>query len=191
MVARLLELLSASIRRALACVLGCVRCSDRKRIPPPQVPDRVAPEALPPLLAPRLAGAPADGSQPAPRAAAKSVVWVDAGDELVVHLSSLRAATKDGILLVSVDVESDQTGRQSVAMPFAVGTDPGQGTVVVCEPLPRGPDVIVRRWGAILQGALFAALQDMAQVHAGERGGRPNALFVRDGALEFRTAVSG
>ena len=54
-----------------------------------------------------------------------------AGDELVVHLSSLRTRIEQGAIIASLDVECDQAGRQTIVVPFAVGSDASGGIRVL------------------------------------------------------------
>lgn len=151
---------------------------------PPLVPNRITTQQLDGLVAVRMAGSPADGSRDEV-GRESAVVWVDAGDELIVHLASLRARVVGDAVLFAVDVECDQTGRQTVVVPFALGSDASGGILLAAEDRPRGPEPIVGRWGASLQQALYASLVDLSELHAIERGGRPKALYVRDGALEL------
>jgi len=152
--------------------------------PPRTVPDAATPAQLDTLLARGLAGTPADGSAPSIRADAR-VIWVDHGDEVLVHLDSLRTAIAGETVLVSLDLQTDETGRATLVVPFAVGTRPEGGLTFVTEALPRGPELLVRRWGEAVQNAAYAALLDLARTHADERGTIPSALYVKDGALRF------
>jgi hypothetical protein len=158
----------------------------RDQPPPPErkVPSAIAPAQLDRLLGARIAGTPADGSAPSD-ASPDKVIWVDYGDEVLVHLDSLRTAVVGDSVLVSLDLETDETGRAAVVVPFAVGSGPDGGFTFVTEELPRGPEILVRRWGAAVQEAADAALLDLAGEHASERSGRPGALYVKDGQLRL------
>jgi hypothetical protein len=149
------------------------------------IPDRATPGRLDQLLRPRLAGSPADGSAPR-REQQPKVIWVDHGDEVVVHLDSLRTLIAGETVLVSLDLETDETGRASIVVPFAVGSRPEGGLTFVTEELPLGPEALVRRWGEAVQQATYAALLDLAEAHAAERGGLPGALYAKDGSLRLR-----
>lgn len=134
----------------------------------------------------RLTASSADGSQVA---LASTVVWVDHGDEVAVHLDSLQVRLLQSSLLVSVDLETDQTGRATLVMAFALGTpgDPA-GMVAVTDDLPRGNGVLAARWGKTLQMAVWASLLGFAQDTAAQQGGAPLALAVTPGQL---TVVAG
>jgi hypothetical protein len=90
------------------------------------------------------------------------VVWEQAGSELLVHLKRTRVAVLDGLVLVGLTVESAETGRTEVTVPFAVGrTDRLAGMVVTTEPVPRGPEVIIDRWGEAITAAAWQILLDV------------------------------
>jgi hypothetical protein len=154
--------------------------------PPPTIPDTLPPASLGAALQTRLAGTPADGTAPVASHTPKSVVWVDAGDELLVHLDSLRVRLVDRIAVVALDVETDQTGRTTMVVPLAFGdpADPA-GLVAVTEALPRGHADIAARWGAVLREAMWAAFISLANDHASERDAAPRGMAVDGGALRL------
>ncbi|TMQ06782.1 MAG: hypothetical protein E6J90_45200 [Deltaproteobacteria bacterium] len=154
--------------------------------PPRTIPDRIAPEALAPLLGVRIAGTPASVGAPEGGRDARAVVWVDCGDEVIVHLDSIKTAVASDVLLIAIDLESDDTGRQTLVVPIAPGTRADDELTLVTEDVPRGHAEIAARWGRILQDAIFAAIEDMARTHADERQAAAKALVIADGALAFR-----
>src|ERR1043165_5920410 len=131
--------------------------------PPPAIPDRLDESALAGTIAVRLGGLPADGSKP-PAQPPSKVIWVDQGDELLVHLDSIQTRIMDRMLLVSVDVETDQTGRTSLVVPFALGnaTDPA-GLVAVTDHYPRGNGLLASRWGEAVQAAVWSTVLGIAK----------------------------
>lgn len=138
----------------------------------------------------RLAGLPADGSSTSGEAAPDRVVWVEDGDEVLVHLDSLRVQLLDRIMLASVDLESDQTGRQTLVVPLALasGAGPG-GLLAVTEESPRGDAALVARWGHTLQEALWAGILAVAGEHAATRGHSPAAISAAPGKLLLHSAA--
>ena len=157
--------------------------------PPPcpayKIPDQLDAPALATALQATLAGSPADGSAPPAQAPAK-VVWVDHGDEVLAHLDSLAARVAGGRLLVSLDLETDQTGRTPLVVAFALGgaNDPA-GLVAVTEPFPRGNALLAARWGEAVQAAVWSGLLALAQDHAQERGSAPRGIAALEGSLQF------
>jgi hypothetical protein len=75
-----------------------------------RIPDRFDPSSLARELCLRIAGTSADGSIPG-ESASRAVIWVDAGSEVVAHLESVQTRLLNRALLVSIDLETDQTGR--------------------------------------------------------------------------------
>jgi len=112
------------------------------------------------------------------------VIWVEGGDEVLVHLDSIQTRIQAGMLLVSVDLESDQTGRATMVVPLALGsaTDPA-GLVAVTDHYPRGNGLLASRWGEALQAAVWATILGIASDHAGERGAAPAGISTTTGTL--------
>ncbi len=153
---------------------------------PPKVPDNLDAKLLAAALALRLAGSPADGSATQPPASLPAVVWVDRGDEVLVHLDSLRVKIPDRLLLVSIDLETDQTGRTPLIAAYAVGApnDPA-GLVAVTDEFPRGNGLLASRWGQVLQDAVWAGLLSVATDHARARFASPIGITAAKGTLTF------
>ncbi|MEZ4444537.1 MAG: hypothetical protein R3B72_36015 [Polyangiaceae bacterium] len=120
--------------------------------------------------------------------AATSVVWVDRESEAIVHLDSLEARFAGDVLVVALDLETDQTGRATVVVPMALGGAPGRGIAAVVPDRIRGPELLVGRWGPVVVEALMAGLVSLAVEHAEERHDLPRGLFVREGALGLAVA---
>jgi len=154
--------------------------------PPPQIEDSYTPAQLAPALSLQLVGTPADGSQPPATPPSRSVIWVDQDDEVLVHLESTQVRLQNGCLLVSVDLETDQTGRQPLVMAFSVsdGAD-GAGLIATTDDLPRGNGFLAARWGHVLQSAMWASMLNMSKQHAFERQQAPNGISIANGMLNF------
>jgi hypothetical protein len=160
---------------------------------PLKYPPRYDEKSLGVELSHRIAGRPADGSATSilqTRFPTK-VIWVDAGDELLVHLDSIRVALRDKLVAVSIDVECDQTGRTPLVCTFALGdqADPA-GLFAVTDELPRGNGLLAARWGAAVQAAVWNSLLSLVKDHASERNLAPLGLTAVDGALALRAGES-
>lgn len=117
---------------------------------------------------------------------ARSVLWSDFGDEALVHLDSVRLRFVKRFAVVSVDLETEQTGRAALVVTLALGsTQDGAGLVAATDALPRGNAMLASRWGRVLQETVWSALLDLARQHADERGQVPLAMHVLDGHLRF------
>src|SRR6185437_2762033 len=70
-----------------------------------------------------------------------------------------RLILTDGFAIAGIGVFTEQTGDAQVSVPFVLG-GPGSplGFVVGTETVPRGPALIVQRWGTHLQGVAWQAL---------------------------------
>lgn len=90
------------------------------------------------------------------------VIWEQAGSELLVHLGETRVQVVEGLIIVGLTVESNESGRVEVTIPFAVGRrDRLAGMVATTEPKPRGPNIIIDRWGESLIAAAWQAVLDV------------------------------
>lgn len=154
--------------------------------PPPKIEDQYTPVQLAQTLAVQLIGTPADGSRAPATQPTGPVVWVDKGDEVLVYLESTQVRLQNGCLLVSVDLETDQTGRQPLVMAFSVsnGTD-GAGLIATTDDLPRGNGLLAARWGHVLQSAMWASILNMSKQHAFERQKAPNGISITGSTLNF------
>lgn len=140
----------------------------------------------------RLAGLPAGDALDPGVGTVDQVVWVADGDEVLVHLESLHVRLLDRIVLVSVDLEADETGRQTLVVPLALAPASGAGAgglVAVTEEAPRGDPALVARWGRTLQEAVWASLLALAGDHAAARGHTPSAISAAPGQLLLHSAA--
>jgi hypothetical protein len=151
-----------------------------------EIPQRLDEATLSAAIARRL-GSP--DALPAGFAAPGAVVWVDGADEVVVHLPSLRVALRDRLVAVSVDLEADQTGRETLVMPFSVGgpRDPA-GLIAATEALPRGDGLLVGRWGRIVQDAVWSALLAVVDDYATRLKKLAFGFTAGNGVLSLRAA---
>jgi len=157
---------------------------------PPRIPDNFGEQDLSSTLGLRLAGAPADG-RALSSSSSQKVIWVESGNEVLVHLDSLRTQILDSALLVSVDLETDQTGRTPLVVALALGkTDDPAGLIAVTDDLPRGNGLLASRWGKTLQDAIWAGLLGLATDHASERGLTPQAIATSLGTLHLRAGAA-
>ena len=88
------------------------------------------------------------------------VVLLAEGDsELLVDPGRSRVRVGEGMVLVVLAVECDQTGPAEVTVPFAVGSDGATaGMVMATEQVPRGPAIVTGRWGEALVAMAWEAL---------------------------------
>jgi hypothetical protein len=120
------------------------------------------------------------------------VIWVDQGDEVLVHLDSVAIRYVGETLLVSMDLESDQTGRTPLVVPFALGGNSAAGATLVAatEEFPRGNALLAARWGAPVRDAAWSALLQLAADHAAERSAAPQGLTLEGGKLRLTAGAA-
>jgi hypothetical protein len=97
-----------------------------------------------------------------------AVVWTHGADSLLVLLDSLQVTTDDGLVTVGVDVACDEVvdpngnPRSHVEVDLVVGTAARPTGLLVAAPTPRGPDLIVQRWGDALVSLAWQGVLDAA-----------------------------
>jgi hypothetical protein len=86
------------------------------------------------------------------------VVWSEHGDELQLDPDKLRVATHDRLILVAVPVSCKETkGEATVAFACNPVKAP-LGLVLATEATPRGPRLIVERWGEAITACAWVSL---------------------------------
>ena len=99
------------------------------------------------------------------------VIWQDADGEVLVHLDQTKVVMFSGLILVALTLETDETGKGQLIVPFAVGSPASPaGLLAVTEQRPRGPEQLVDRWGESAIAAAWLALLDLAHGLALQRG---------------------
>jgi len=83
----------------------------------------------------------------------------DGDSELVLEPLRSRLVPGDGLLLAVLGVDCHQTGPAEVTVAFGIGTeDTYAGMIATTERRPRGPEVVVERWGEALVALAWEAL---------------------------------
>lgn len=104
-----------------------------------------------------------------------AVVWFDHDGEVTVNLASTTVTLLDGLVLVALALQSDQTGAGQVIVPLSVGTEANPtGMLIGTENRPRGLLALVDRWGEAATAAAWSALLDVAQTVAQQGGADAN-----------------
>jgi hypothetical protein len=95
------------------------------------------------------------------------------------------------MVLVSVDLETDQTGRTPLVCSFAVSSA-GElgGLVATTDDLPRGLGTLASAWGQQLQTAVWSTLMGLVNDHASERSLTPRAISASAGTLSLHAGAA-
>lgn len=110
-----------------------------------------------------------------------NVIWQDRGSSVVVYPTTLRIRLDGGWMMTSVDLETDQTGRETVEMAFFLGrTKQGDGLVATSTLEGEDPSGLRTRWGGMVQTALWEGVLDQleAQVQSIRQQGGKNASYL-------------
>lgn len=109
------------------------------------------------------------GSAPSPQ-----IVWQTRGGEAVVHLDTLSLHTRRGLLVLSVELESEQTGRAPVIVEYAVGDgENADADGLLAVGRVAGDAVLASGFGSTVGEAAWSSLLDVA---AAELPGGADAL---------------
>jgi hypothetical protein len=155
------------IELAAECIPAPV--TDGKPVPPGALapPVSVTADQLLPLLTASLGSLyVAPDVSPPPQ-----VIWYDHDSEALVHLDRTVVRLDDGLVLVALTLQTDQTGAGQLTVPLSVGSAQlPAGLVTVTESRPRGPAALADRWGGAAVAAAWRALLDTAHSLALQAG---------------------
>ncbi len=99
------------------------------------------------------------------------VVWVQGDRELAINLVGINAKLSDGLIRVLIPVRSDETGKATIEVAFAVGTpNKPSGLFASAHRRPNGPPLIVEAWGENLVAFAWQCLLGMISGIAGATG---------------------
>lgn len=96
------------------------------------------------------------------------VVWAQGDSELLVRPDSTKLTLGGGWLVVAVDVESDQTGPQTLRLVFAFGREKEADGLRVATTLGvKDPSGLLSHWGPALQEAVWSGILDAIEAGSG------------------------
>lgn len=106
-----------------------------------------------------------------PQGRPSEVIWVQGERELALNLAGMNARLADGLIRVLIPVRTDQTGRGTVDVAFAVGTtNQPSGLYASAYRRPNGPPLIVEAWGESLVAFAWKCLLGLITGIAGASG---------------------
>ena len=110
----------------------------------------------------------------------REVVWVDGDRELAISIADLQMNVTDGLIQILIPVRCDQTGKTTVKVVFAVGSQKQpSGLYASTYRRPIGPAVIVDAWGDALVAFAWQCVLGLTTGIAGATGkdNRGNVLI--------------
>lgn len=105
--------------------------------------------------------------------ASKQIVWLDNGDQVLIHGESLKARLTGGWLICDLDLEAAPSGKQTVQFVYFLGNGTaGGGLNAGCtiNAPTAGAAQLADRWGAVIQRVIWDAILDAVEAclfHAG------------------------
>lgn len=105
----------------------------------------------------RLSGGRVDDSQ---------LIWKEGEDELLLNLGSLRSVCKPGWLVVELELEAGDSGRERVQLVFFLGREGRGDGRTASTTIQTGSEAGLRiadRWGAALQRVVWDAVLDLVE----------------------------
>jgi hypothetical protein len=128
---------------------------------------------------------------PAVTGPTEAVIWQDAGDEVIAHLSSLKIRLAPPAAFAAIELESDQTGRGTLIVRFVFGGDKDPaGLFAATDEIVRGHPQLAARWGPTFRDLIWSLLTRLSRDHAAERGLAPLQLSIVSGAMQFHASPS-
>ena len=102
-----------------------------------------------------------------PPSASPRVIWQRDNESVFVNTDTLNVRLLDGWLLCNLDLQTDQTGRQTLQFIYFLGTEgEGEGPHAAC--IINAPSIgaaqIAAAWGTDLQRVLWDAVLDAIEI---------------------------
>jgi hypothetical protein len=102
-----------------------------------------------------------------------SVVWQQKNNRALIYINSLRARMLSGWLLCNLDLQADETGRQTLQFVFFLeGADAGGGLragVTINAATPQASQ-LAQVWGGELQRVMWDAILDALEASVEQAG---------------------
>ena len=121
-----------------------------------------------------------------------AVLWQDGPDALLVEVAGIDVQIADGLVSVAIPVRCDQLpkGRDVVVVDLVLGTPARPTGMLAAATEPRGPRIVVSRWGEALTALAWQALLDTAGGVAAATGDdRDGAVLIPTGLTASRAGI--
>ena len=104
-------------------------------------------------------------------------------------MESLTTQITGQCVLISIDLETDQTGRTPLVVAFSLGHDDKGALIAATDEFPRGNGLLAARWGVQVQQAAWNALLQLVSDHSTQQGASPAGLTIQKGVLKLHTGA--
>lgn len=112
------------------------------------------------------------------------IVWHHRGSQAIIHLNTARVHVGTGAVIVGITVETAETGKEELTVPFAVGSEENPtGMMAATERRPRGHRGLAELWGEGVVALAWRALLEIADLVSIIAGRDVEGGTVRVGAL--------
>jgi hypothetical protein len=105
--------------------------------------------------------------------AAKTVLWQQKSNRVLVYVDSLQSRIVGGWLLCNLDLQSDETGRQTLQFVFFVGsqgTGDGLHAGATINAASAQGSLLAEAWGTALQRVIWDAVLDAIEAALAQAG---------------------
>jgi hypothetical protein len=117
-------------------------------------------------------------------------LWEERGDRVLVHAAAATAEVHAQGIIVTVPLETAETGRATVTVALALASgDESPDCVMATDEDAEGHPILAGRWGAALQDAIHDALLGLLEDEAKAGGGEPLGFHVHGGAVTLVSRV--
>ena len=112
------------------------------------------------------------------------IVWQLDEAQVLFYPAKTQVEITDGLILVGIVLETEQTGQATLTVAFATGRNGLlSGTVMTTEERPRGPELLVDIWGDAVIAAAYDAVLQVTNGIAAEVGNDRKGQVLRAGAI--------
>jgi hypothetical protein len=122
-----------------------------------------------------------------------AVLWQDGADALLVEVGQIDVQLADGLVSVAIPVRCDQLpkGRGVAVVDLVLGTPARPTGMLAAATEPRGPRIVVSRWGEALTALAWQALLDTAGGVAAVAGAdHDGAVLIPTGLTASRAGIA-
>lgn len=120
----------------------------------------------------------------------KAIIWRENGSEVRFWPDKTVVDIQEGLILIGIVLEAQETGEQTLTVPFATGTEKRfAGTVMTTDQKPRGNERLINIWGDAVIAAAYEAVLQVVSGIAAETGIDTKGQNLRVGAIIAKQGI--